>query len=196
MHQNVLLVSQDAPKSSTLETILCAEGYAIHHALLDTALVNQDILKKMKVINPDFVAIYTKKPQSSMLETIRMIQDKQPAPIIIFAEERQESIESDVINAGASAFIVDGIEEHRMRSIIEVAKTRFLKCQTLKQKLSETEQKLTERKDIDRAKGIIMKNKNVSEDEAYKMLRSLAMTKNQRMGELAISLISASELLD
>lgn len=192
MHQNVLFVSEDAPNSSELVRLLNEHGYSIHHSLLTQG--NLD--KTVATINPDFVIIHLISPEEMILELVRGIQKTRPTPIIIFADESNEAMASAFINAGASGYIVDGIEEHRLPSIIEVAKTRFNKCQSLMDKLSKTEQKLDERKDIDRAKGIIMRNKSVTEDEAYKMLRSLAMTNNKRIGELAKNIISAAELLN
>ncbi|KAG1707571.1 Serine/threonine-protein kinase PrkC [Nymphon striatum] len=191
MTQKILLVSDEAKKSELLENYLLENSYTVNRSAMADSKIQESIL----VLKPDLVIIYTEAAEESILSTIQLIQQNTPLPIIIFAKSSKDKLIADAIIAGASGFVIDGVDKHRMCPIIEVATARFNKCQSIKTKLTETELKLNERKDIDRAKGILMSKKNIQEDEAYKLLRKMAMDKNVRMGELAKTLITASELL-
>lgn len=192
MRQKILLVEPETQKSPVLENNLLENGYEV---LLCTKK-DTGILEAILLLRPDIIVLYEKEPQAKLLDTIRLIQKSTPTPIIIFVDSCKEELISAAITAGASSFVVDSMESHRIRPIIEAGTARFKKCQTMKTRLSETERKLIERRDIDRAKGILMKKKNIDEDEAYKMLRKIAMDKNQQIGKVASSLIQAAELLD
>jgi len=192
MNQEVLLVSLQTEKLATLVNNLIENGYRVNRCLLLEGKIQESIL----TLKPDLVIIYIAEPEESILKTIRLIQDTMSVPIIVYADHSKEGLIGQAINAGASGFVVDGIEKHRIRPIIEAATARFNKCQVMKVRLTETELKLIERKDIDRAKGILMNRKNINEDEAYKSLRKMAMDNNQRLGELAKTLIIANELLN
>jgi len=191
MNQKILLVSLETDNLSILENHLVEKTYKVSRCLLN----DDKILESVLVLKPDLVIIYIEEPEVSLLKTIRFIQDITPIPIIVFADHCENTLIRDAINAGASSVVIDSIEKHRIRPIIEAATARFNKCQTMKVKLTDTETKLIERRDIDRAKGILMSSKNIDENNAYKLLRKMAMDKNQRIGELAKSLILAHQLL-
>ena len=114
--------------------------------------------------------------------------------IVFTRDSKQFSIDA-AIKAGASAYIVDCHDPDRLGSLIGVAKSRFDEQQNLKKELVQTKVALNERKSVEKAKGIIMKTKNVSEDEAYNAIRKLAMNKNKRMGEISEQIISMAEVL-
>ena len=100
------------------------------------------------------------------------------------------------IKSGVNAYIVDGLEEKRVQPIIDVAIARFREFQALKDELDATRSQLAERKVVEKAKGILMKHKDITEDEAYQSLRKMAMDKNKRIADVADGVISAFELLD
>ena len=191
MYQDILLLCEKDKGNQQLEKFLSALGYEIK--LCEPT--NSQILDTFIVLKPCIVVIYLEKTDISILQTLRHIQDTHPSPIIVFTDACETQLVGDAVNAGASGFIIDGIEEHRIPAIIEAAIARFNKCQVIKKQLNDSKLKLKERRDIDKAKGILMQSKNVSEDEAYTLLRSMAMNKNLRIGELARSVISAAELL-
>jgi response regulator NasT len=99
-----------------------------------------------------------------------------------------------IIQSGVSAYVVDGLEASRLESIVNVAVARFTQMQGLRKELADTRQILDERKKIDRAKGIMMARRQCNEDEAYKTLRKLAMDRNQRISQVADSVIDADEM--
>jgi response regulator NasT len=99
------------------------------------------------------------------------------------------------VEAGVSSYIVDGLSQERLRPILEVAIKRFQSEQALRRQLNETQEKLSERKWIERAKGLLMKQKHLSEEEAYQTLRKTAMDKNMRIIDVAKQLVTASKLI-
>jgi response regulator NasT len=141
------------------------------------------------------VLIDIDSPSRDTLENLRTVQAHQPRPMVMFTQDDANESIRRAIEAGVSAYIVDGIERRRVRPIVEAAMARFSQFQALEKELLETRGKLAERKLIERAKGIIMKQQGLSEDAAFQAMRRLAMRKNKRLAEIAESVISASELL-
>lgn len=146
----------------------------------------------------DVVVLLIISPEcdADTLNILRIIQQNAPKPVALFVEKTTEQQLIDAVDAGANAYVVDGFDHNRINSIINLAIARFKRCMTLHDELSETKQKLNERKDVDRAKGILMQSKQISENEAYQLLRKMAMDKNQRIGKLAQSVITAAELFE
>jgi len=193
MQFSILLISQNLEKRGLLEEFLEEQG---HHLVSMDSYSNDLILKRISASKIELLLFYLTNPTPYLLKTLRLIQDKQPSPIIVFTETEDTKFVADCIKAGASSFVFDGISKHRLPSIIEESLARFNKCQKTKKKLEHAERRLEERRDIDRAKGILMKNKGITEEDAYSRLRTTAMSKNLRIGELAKSIINASELLE
>ena len=130
-----------------------------------------------------------------MLEHVVMVSRDQPRPIVMFSSDGASEAIRDAVKAGVSAYIVDGLAAGRVKGIIEVAVARFDEYQRLVAELAEANLKLSERKLVDRAKGILMKSRDYSEDEAYHALRKLAMTRKKRMGDAARMVIDMEDLL-
>jgi response regulator NasT len=123
------------------------------------------------------------------------ITEKRPIPMLVYTRDsRPDSIDT-AVKAGATAYVVDCNDPERLGPLLDVARYRFEEQQRLKQELLLTKSALQDRKRIEKAKGIIMKTKRLSEDQAYKAMRKLAMNHNKRMGEIAEQIISASEVL-
>jgi response regulator NasT len=101
----------------------------------------------------------------------------------------------EATRAGVSAYVVDGLDPARVKSIIDVACARFEEFQRLRAALAEANLRLAERKVVERAKGVLMKARGLSEDEAYRALRRMAMDRNRRLAEVAQALVDAAELL-
>jgi response regulator NasT len=146
-------------------------------------------------LRPDAMLIVSEAIDNSILREVRAVTNKRPTPMLLFTHDsRSQSIVS-AVKAGVSAYIVDCEEPERMSSLLDVAKARFHEQQKLKSELNETKNALQERKTIEKAKGIIMESRNLSENQAYNALRKLAMNHNKRMGEIAEQIIAASEVL-
>jgi response regulator NasT len=156
---------------------------------------HEDLLVRLDEVRPDVIIIDMESPDRDTLESLRSISRDQPRPIVMFAEQSDSGTIEEAVRAGVSAYVVDGMSGSRMRPIIDVAIARFREYQALRQELEETKTKLADRKDVDKAKGILMQRKGIGEDEAYAALRKMAMDRNIKIGEAARTLIAAAELL-
>jgi response regulator NasT len=185
---NVLLIESD-PDNTLLENSLKDHG----HKLLKT-LHNFDFLRLIKEITPDVIIFNLYTPSKKLLEDLQTLSYQSALPVIMFVSDGNFDTINQAIKAGVSAFIVDGLEPNRIASIINVAIARFKYQQSLKNALEEACAKLEDRKQIDRAKAILIKSKNFTEDEAYHTLRRLAMDRNITLGEMAKNVITMSEL--
>ena len=146
-------------------------------------------------LRPDAMLIVCAAIDNSILREMKAVTNKRPTPMLLFTRDsRSDSIVS-AVKAGASAYIVDCEEPERIGSLLDVAKARFHEQQRLKKELDDTKYALQERKTIEKAKGIIMESRRLSEGQAYNALRKLAMNHNKRMGEIAEQIIAASEVL-
>jgi len=124
-----------------------------------------------------------------------MVSRDQPRPIVMFSSDGASDSIRNAVRAGVSAYIVDGLDAGRVKGIVEVAVARFEEYQKLVAELAEANLKLSERKLVDRAKGILMKSRNMTEDEAYKAMRSLAMSRKKRLGEVARMVIDMADII-
>lgn len=191
MNDIALLIFEDTKSLMKLKKSLIENDYNVFTCEINIGKIHESINN----IKPDLLVFYYSKARSEIVDIVKYIQSTTPTPITIFSDESESSLVSDTITNGASAFIVDGIESHRIQFIIDAAKARFNKCQLLKKRLDKAELKLDGRKDIDRAKGILMSSKNIPEEEAYQLLRNMAMNNNMRIEDLSKNLITASLLL-
>ena len=185
---NVLLIEHDISKT-LLENSLHASGFE----LLKTQY-SPTFLSLIKEISPDIIIFNLDTPSKKLLADLQTLNNQSPLPVIMFASDGNVDTINLAIKAEVSAFIVDGIEHNRIESIINVAIARFKHQQCLNNALEEARAKLEDRKQIDRAKAILIKTQNFTEDEAYHTLRKLAMDRNISLGEMAKNVIVMSEL--
>jgi response regulator NasT len=146
-------------------------------------------------LRPDAMLIVSAAIDNSILREMRAVTKKRPTPMLLFTRDSSSDSIVSAVKAGVSAYIVDCEDPERMGSLLDVAKARFHEQQRLKNELDETKNALQERKTIEKAKGIIMESRRLSEGQAYNALRKLAMNHNKRMGEIAEQIIAASEVL-
>ncbi len=154
-----------------------------------------ELLRAVERLRPDVIVIDTESPTRDVLEHLVIVSQSSPRPIVMFASDSGGEAIREAVRAGVSAYVVDGLDAGRVNSIVEVACARFDELQRLKVELADANLKLTERKLVERAKGLLMQSRGVSEDQAYHALRKLAMSKKQRLGDVAQQLIDSAELL-
>jgi response regulator NasT len=143
----------------------------------------------------DAAVLVARQVNETVLRSIRTISRLAPMPVLLFtADPLQQSIR-EAVSAGVAAYVVNCTDINRLASLLEVAVVRFAETRRLQQELHKAKTSLSERKTVDRAKGIIMRQRNVSEDQAYQLLRRLAMQRNRRIGEVAAEVIAAAEVL-
>lgn len=188
----VILVDDNRARSAVLRTALFNEG----HGVLCRLTSSQELLQSQELVHADIIVINTDEPKEQMFAHLRGINDTSPKPIVMFAETNQENMADTAVKAGVTAFIVDGLEERRVQAILDVAVARFNEFHSMKQELLSLQGKLEERKVVDKAKGLLMKHKSLSENDAYNSIRKMAMNKNIKIGEAAQHIVSVFELLE
>jgi two-component system, response regulator / RNA-binding antiterminator len=191
MKLRVMVVDESPERAAVLEQALRAQDYEVTASMA----TGQDLLGSVSRVRPDVIIIDTESPDRDTLEDMHVIHRDQPCPIVMFTHDGDSAKIREAIRAGVSAYIVDGLEPERIRPIIEVAIARFNQFQTLRNELNEVQTRLAERKLIERAKGILMQQRKVPEDQAYRLMRKMAMERNMRLADLARSMIAAAELL-
>ncbi len=187
----IILVDKSRGRAAILEQALQDAGHQVV-AVLNS---HSDLLAQVRELRPDMILIDLHSPDRDTLEHLRSIDRDQPKPIIMFAEHSDAATTQEAIRAGVSAYLVDEVNPGRLKSIVEVAIVRFREFQALRQELDETRGKLAERKVIEKAKGLLMSHRSMSEEQAYQALRKMAMDRNQRLAEVAQNVITVMELL-
>ena len=188
---SVLLVDDSDERRASIEASLGEVGCDVVGFVSNS----EDVLTRVQQVNPDVVIIDLEAPGRDTLDSLQSVQSTAPRPIVMFTQDDNGATIARATRAGVSAYVVDGISKKRVRPILDAAIERFQQFRVLADELERTRAKLEERKVIDRAKGILMKQRGMSEDEAYKALRSLAMRSNKRLAEVAESVVSAASLL-
>ena len=188
---NVMIIDEVPERAETLATALEHAGYAvIGHVASAVDLHNQ-----VAALKPDVIIIETDSPDRDTLEHLCVVSRDEPRPIVMFTNDGQGEKIRAAVEAGVSAYVVDGMSPQRVGPIIEAAIARFEQFQGLKRELEASETKLADRKVIERAKGILMKSRNLSEDEAYRALRKEAMVSNIKLAEVARKLVAVATLI-
>jgi len=187
----VLLVDDDAQRAALLRSALHDAGYEV---VVNTQR-DTDLIGRVRSVAPDVVVIDRESPDRDTLEHVCMVTRDAPRPIVLFTQDEDRHMIQAAVRAGVSAYVVGGISAERIRPILDVAMARFNEFQALRQELTKAKLSLTERKQIERAKGIVMKSRGVCEDDAYGLLRKMSMERNQRLAQVAENVISMAALL-
>ncbi len=187
----VMLIDAHSGRSAILEQALSDAGYQI---TVRTASTDK-LLQQVRETGPDVILIDIDLPDRDTLEQLRDVGQNQPRPIVMFAERSDPETTAAALRAGVSAYVVDDLNPRRLKPIMDVAIARFREYQALRRELEETRSRLAERKVVEKAKGLLMAQRNLNEEEAYQTLRKLAMDRNQRIGEVARTVISLLEML-
>lgn len=191
MTLRVLLVDEDPGRAATLRAALQAAGYEVVAELrMTTALTG-----KVQAEKPDVIIIDCKSPDRDTLEHISRITRDDPRAIVMFTQDKDQARMRAALKAGISAYVVDGLLAERVCPIVDMALARFEQWQAMRQELDQAHASLAERKIVERAKGIIMKQRQCSEEEAYRLLRKTAMDRNMRLPLVAESVLAMADLL-
>lgn len=153
------------------------------------------IMDRIVAAEPDVIVIDLESPSRDVLEQMFQVSRAVPRPVAMFVDQSDTAMINAAIDAGVSAYVVDGLRKDRVKPILDMCISRFNAFSRLKDELEQAKSQLADRKVIDRAKGILMKAKGVSEEEAYALLRKTAMNEKKKLAEIAQSVITAAELL-
>lgn len=188
----IILVDENTGRSAILRRALQDKGHEVICRLEN----GESLQNTSEITHADIVIVNSDIPDDEIFVNLSEVNQTKPKPIVMFAEKSNAQSTQNAVKSGVNAYIVDGLEEGRVQGIIDVAIARFREFQALKDELDSTKNQLFERKIIEKAKGLLISHKNITEDEAYKSLRNMAMDKNKRIVDVAESVINAFELLD
>ena len=187
----IVIVDESPIRAAILEEGLREAGY--------TSVVRigemQSLLARIYALDPDIILIDLENPSRDILEQMFQVSRAVRRPIAMFVDQSDAASIQASVDAGVSAYIVDGLKKERIKPILDLCVSRFNAFSKLQDELDRTRSALEERKVIDRAKGILMKLKGLTEEEAYVLMRSTAMREKKKIGEIAQSILTASELL-
>jgi response regulator NasT len=155
----------------------------------------QNLLRRIVDEEPDVILIDLENPNRDVLEQMFQVSRVVRKPVAMFVDQSDRGAIEAAIDAGVGAYVVDGLRKERVRSIVDMAISRFQAFEKLRNELDETRQQLVDRKLLDRAKGILMKQRGIDEQEAYELLRKAAMRGNLKVAQVAQSVVTAAELL-
>jgi len=164
--------------------------------LVDVAQTTSNLLERVQEHSPDVLVLSVDFLDAGMLDQLIKVNDASPLPVAVFAKQSTTEVLKTAISAGVDSYVVDDVQEHRLTTIIDLAILRFNKTHSLCEELEQTKEKLSERKLIERAKGIIMQQKHLTEEDAYVQMRKSAMNQGQSMAELSKRVISVFEMLN
>ncbi|WP_298496732.1 ANTAR domain-containing response regulator [uncultured Maritimibacter sp.] len=188
---SVVIVEMDRERGVLIEESLRVAGD------FDITVVGEtnDLAGKIRDLNPDMVLVDIANPSRDVLEELTIASGPMVRPVAMFVDRSDEALTRAAIEAGVSAYVVDGLKSDRVKPILDAAVTRFNMFHRMRVELATTKRALEERKVIDRAKGMIMKARRVDEDEAYAILRKAAMDQGKRVADVAQALVSTAGLL-
>jgi response regulator NasT len=187
----IVIVDKNPIRAAILEDGLREAGH-VHVVRIDET---SNLLVRIYAVDPDVILIDLENPSRDVLEQMFQVSRAVKRPVAMFVDRSDSASIEAAVDAGVSAYIVDGLKKERMKHILDLCISRFNAFSRLQNELDRTRTVLEERKVIDRAKGILMNAKNLTEEEAYALLRKTAMNENKKIAEVAQSVIVAAELL-
>lgn len=187
----ILVVEADSAKAKNIINALLEAGWSDVHEIAQVSGLEQSIAKHA----PDIVLIDMANPDRDTLEHIGTVSDTKSRAVAMFVDQTDPHLTQAALAAGVSAYVVDGLQMNRIKSVIETAIARFQMMRQMQSELDAAKQALEDRKTIDRAKGIVMRRRGISEDAAYKLMRKAAMDQGRKVIDVAQALVTASDLL-
>jgi two-component system, response regulator / RNA-binding antiterminator len=183
----IAVIDKNPLRAAVLEEGLRAAGHTSVVHIDDTA----ELLERIRAIDPDVILIDLESPSRDILVQMFKVSRSVARPVAMFVDRSDAAM----IDAGVSAYIVDGLRKDRVKPILDTTISRFNAFAKLKKELEMAKTQLEDRKAIDRAKALVMRAKAIPEEQAYALMRQVAMNENKKIAEVARSIITAAELL-
>jgi len=187
----IVIVDESSIRAAILEEGLREAGFMAVERLSDM----NNLLMRIHAIDPDVILIDLENPSRDTLEQMFQVSRIVRRPVAMFVDQSDTASIQASVDAGVSAYIVDGLKKERIKSILDLCVSRFNAFSKLQSELERAKTDLEDRKTLDRAKGILMKSKGLTEDEAYRLMRSAAMREKKKIADIAAAVITAAELL-
>ncbi len=191
MGLRILLIDEDAARVTALREGLADSGYET----VGVASLTDDLVAKVRDLAPDLIIVDMESPSRDTLEDMRRITADRPRPIVMFVDQSEDNVTAEAMRMGVSAYVIDGLNPGRVKPIIDVAVARFAEHQKLRAELDQAKMDLADRKAIERAKGALMKSRGLTEDQAYRLMQKLAMDQNQRLVDVARTVMALAQVL-
>jgi response regulator NasT len=190
-HLSIAIIDENHLRAAILEDGLRASGIETVTVIRERA----NLLRKLVMIDPDVVIIDLENPSRDELEQMFQVSRVVARPVAMFVDQSDSAMTEAAVDAGVSAYIVDGLKRERVKSIVDMALSRFNAFSRLQGELEAARNELADRKAIERAKSILMKSRKLSEEQAYELLRKTAMNQNRKLADIAKSVVIAAGLL-
>ena len=187
----VLLIDDGAHRVTLIRDELTRQGHLVV-GVLDSALLIHDCVVRLQ---PDVVIVDSESPSRDTLEHLATVSSTHPRPVVVFAEDESPAPMQQALRAGVSAYVIAGLNTQRLTPVLRVAMARFEQDRALRGQLDAAQTQLSERKVIERAKGVLMAEIGLTEEQAFKHLRKLAMDRSQRLADVAQRIVDARDLL-
>lgn len=187
----ILVIDENAIRASIIEEGLREAGH-VHVTVIHEV---QGVARIIDTLAPDVIVIDIENPNRDMMEHLFQLTRTVGRPIAMFVDRSDSASIEAAVEAGVSAYVVDGLKKERVKPILDMAVSRFNAFSRLRRELADAKSALAERKVIERAKGILMKTRGMSEEDAFAMLRQTAMNEKKKMSEIAQSVVTAAGLL-
>ena len=188
---SIIVVEADRDRAIQIVDSLRDAGYERIQVISEAS----GLAMQINSVEPDLVLIDMTDPSRDMLEEMALASGPLDRPVAMFVDQSDDALTTAAIEAGVSAYVIDGMRPERVKPVLDAAIARFQMFKRMRTELAETKRALEERKVIDRAKGMIMKARGVDEDEAYALLRKAAMDQGKRLADVAEALVSSVGLL-
>ncbi|MBC8131151.1 MAG: ANTAR domain-containing protein [Rhizobiaceae bacterium] len=186
----ILIVDENRDRAAIIEEGLREAG----HVRVNTVTEMRGLVRQIETLSPDVIIVDLENPNRDQLEHFFAVSRSVKRPIAMFVDRSDTASIEAAVEAGVSAYIVDGLKKERIKPILDMAISRFKAFSRLTEELAEARAELADRKVIDRAKGILMSMRGLSEDEAYGLLRQTAMNEKRRLADIARSVVTAAQL--
>ncbi len=187
----VLVVDDGARRATLIRDELTKLGHLVV-GVVESALTLHDCVLRLQ---PDVVIVDAESPSRDTLENLAVVSNTSPRPVVVFSEDASQGPMQAALKAGVSAYVIAGLQPERLWPVMQVALARFEQDRQLRDQLGQAQLQLSDRKLIDRAKGILMDDVGLSEEQAFKHLQKLAMDRGQRMADVAQRVVDARSLL-
>lgn len=187
----ILVIDESQTRAVDICTGLLQAGHQVAKVLPSAF----ELIARIEEIKPDIILIETDSPSRDTLEHLATVSREMPRPVVMFSQDGDSDTIRSAIQAGVAAYVVDGFDIARLKPVVDVAIARFEEHQSLRQELADANRKLSERKIVEKAKGILMKSRGLDEEAAYATLRKLAMEKAQPIGQVAANVVEMAQLL-